>query len=72
VISRGRKLLKISLELADGGWRARDVGGDGPDVSGGVAVWLVPRTAGFETIEDLFWKAAASTGFAWHWKRIRG
>jgi hypothetical protein len=55
VIARCGELLEISLELADGGGRTRDVGGDSPDVSGGVTIRLVPRMAGFETIEDFFW-----------------
>jgi hypothetical protein len=42
VIARGGKLLKVSLELTDGGGRARDVSGDSPDVSGGVVIQFVP------------------------------
>jgi hypothetical protein len=42
VIARGGKLLKVSLELTDKGGRARDVGGDSPDVSGGITIRLVP------------------------------
>jgi hypothetical protein len=55
VIVRGGELLKVGLELADRGGRARDVGGYSPDVSGGVMIRLVPRMAGFETIEDFIW-----------------
>jgi hypothetical protein len=66
VIARGGKLLKISLELADGGGRARNVGGDSPDVSGGVTIWLVLRTAGFKAIEDFFGEAPAGARFARH------
>jgi hypothetical protein len=66
VIARGGELLKVSLELTDGYRRVQDVGGNGPDVSGGVAVRLVPQTAGFEAIEDLFGKAPAGAGFARH------
>jgi hypothetical protein len=54
VSARGGELLEVSLKLADGGGRAQDVGGDSPNVSGGVMVRLVPRMAGFETIEDFF------------------
>jgi hypothetical protein len=42
VIARGGRLLEISLKLTNGGGRARDVGGDSPDVSGSVSVRLVP------------------------------
>jgi hypothetical protein len=42
MIACGRKLLKNSLELANGSRRAQDVGGNSPDVSGDVAIWLVP------------------------------
>jgi hypothetical protein len=66
VIARGGELLKVSLELTDGGGRARDVGGDSPNVTGSVAIRLVPRTAGFETVEDFFGEAAASARFARH------
>jgi hypothetical protein len=66
VIVCSGKLLKVSLELTDRDGRARDVGGDSPNVSGGVVVQLVPRTAGFETIEDLLRKAPAGARFARH------
>jgi hypothetical protein len=66
VIARGRELLEVGLELADGDGRARNVGGNSPDVSGGVAVWLVPQTAGFETIKDFFGEAPAGARFARH------
>jgi hypothetical protein len=66
VIARGGKLLKVSLKLTNGGGRARDVSGDSPDVSGGVTIRLVPRTAGFEAIEDLFGEAPAGVRFARH------
>jgi hypothetical protein len=66
MIACGGKLLKVSLELTDGGGRARDVGGDSPDVPGGVAVWLVTRTAGFKAIEDFFREAPAGARFAQH------
>jgi hypothetical protein len=52
--------------LADGDKRAQDIGSDSPDVSGGVVIRLVPRTAGFEAIKDFFKKAPAGAGFAWH------
>jgi hypothetical protein len=55
VITRGGELLKVSLELTDRDGRARDVGGDSPDVSGGVVVRLILQTAGFEAVEDFFW-----------------
>jgi hypothetical protein len=55
VVARSGELLEVGLELADRGGRARDVGGDSPDVSGGITIWLVPQTAGFEAIEDFFW-----------------
>jgi hypothetical protein len=42
------------------------VGGDSPNVSGSVVVWLVPRTAGFEVIEDLLGEAPAGARFAQH------
>jgi hypothetical protein len=42
------------------------VGGNGPDVSGGVTIRLVPETAGFEAIEDFFREAAVSARFARH------
>jgi hypothetical protein len=42
VVVRGRKLLEVSLELTNGDGRARDVGDDSPDVSGGIMIWLVP------------------------------
>jgi hypothetical protein len=42
MIAHSRKLLKVSFKLTDGGGRARDVGGDSPDVSGGVAIRLIP------------------------------
>jgi hypothetical protein len=66
VIARGRELLEVSFELTDGSRRARDVGGDSPNVTRSVAIRLVPRTAGFETIEDFFGEAAASARFARH------
>jgi hypothetical protein len=66
VIARGGELLKVGLELADRGGRARDVGSDSPNVSGGVVVRLVPRTAGFEAIEDFFREAPAGARFARH------
>jgi hypothetical protein len=55
VIARSGELLEVSLELTDGNGRMQDVGGNGPDVSGGVAIRLVPQTAGFEAVEDFFW-----------------
>jgi hypothetical protein len=42
VVARGRKLLKVSFKLTDGGGRVQDMGGDGLDVSSGVTIWLVP------------------------------
>jgi hypothetical protein len=42
------------------------VGGDSPNVSGGVVVRLVPRTAGFEAIKDLLGEAPAGMRFARH------
>jgi hypothetical protein len=66
VIARGGKLLEVSFELTDGGGRVWDVGGDSPDVSGGVTIRLVPWMAGFEAIKDFFGEAAASTRFARH------
>jgi hypothetical protein len=66
VIACGGKLLKVSLKLTDKDGRVRDVGGNSPDVSGGVAIRLVLRTAGFKLIEDFFWKAPAGARFAWH------
>jgi hypothetical protein len=66
VIARGGELLKVSLELTDGDRRAQDVGGDSPNVSGGVVVRLVSRTAGFKAIKDLLWEAPAGARFARH------
>jgi hypothetical protein len=48
------KLLEVGLELANGGKRTQNMGSNSPDVSSGVTVWLVPRTAGFEAIKDFF------------------
>jgi hypothetical protein len=59
-------LLKVGLEMADGDGRTRDVGGDSPDISSSIVIWLVPRTAGFEAIEDLLWEAPAGARFARH------
>jgi hypothetical protein len=58
--------LEVGLELADGDGRAQDVGSDSPNVSGSVVVRLVPRTAGFEAIEDLLGEAPAGARFARH------
>jgi hypothetical protein len=66
VIVRGGKLLKVSLKLTDGDGRVRDVGGDSPNISGGVVIRLVPRTAGFEAIEDLLGEAPAGARFTRH------
>jgi hypothetical protein len=54
VVTCRRELLEVSFELTDRGGRARDVGGDGPDISSSVVVWLVLRTASFKAIEDFF------------------
>jgi hypothetical protein len=42
------------------------MGGDSPNVSGGIVVRLVPRTAGFEAIEDLLGEAPVGARFTWH------
>jgi hypothetical protein len=42
VIACGGKLLEVSLELTNGGGRARNVGRNSLDVSGGVMIQLVP------------------------------
>jgi hypothetical protein len=66
VVARGGELLEVDLELRDGGGRARDVGGNSPDVTGGVTIRLVPQTAGFETIKDFFGEAPVGARFARH------
>jgi hypothetical protein len=42
------------------------VGGDSLDIFGGVTIWLVPRTAGFEVVKDFFGEVLADARFVRH------
>jgi hypothetical protein len=42
------------------------MGGNSPNVSGGVTIRLIPQIASFEMIEDFFWEALAGVRFAQH------